>query len=121
MSNYKPILIILSLLFFISCNSNIDNTSLIEKEVNNRIRILIKNKIEKCRRNALEDAEIHVDSIISEITQNSVNKGIDFPEKPVKKDTDSLSFNIEIDSINLEKVIDSLRLLRDTTHNDKKN
>ncbi len=115
MSRLKYILCTVSLLFILSCESAIDNTALVEKEVNRKIHSLIQNKMEKCRNNALEDAEVYVDSIITDITQNSINKDIDFPEKPVKKDTDSLSFNIKIDSINLDKVLDSLKIVRDTT------
>ncbi len=109
----------ISLLFILSCESAIDNTALVEKEVNKKMQSLIQNKMDKCRNNALGDAEVYVDSIIADITQNSINKDIDFPDKPVKKDTDSLSFNIKIDSINLDEVIDSLKIIRDTiTEND---
>jgi len=102
-------------LFILSCGQSLDNTALIDKEVNQKVRSLINQKAEKCRQNALNDAEVYVDSIISDITQNSINKGIDFPEKPEKKDSDSIGFKIEIDSLNLDEVIDSLKLIQDTT------
>ncbi len=113
--DFRYIFFTIVFLFLSSCESTIDNTALIEKEVNRKVNSLINQKTEKCRQNALNDAEVYVDSIISDITQNSINKGIDFPEKPEKKDTDSIGFKIEIDSLNLDEVIDSLKLIQDTT------
>ena len=114
--SFKYIFLAAMSLFFISCEPASDKTALIEKKVKLKVNSLIDKKIDKCKQKALDDAEVYVDSVISEITQNSINRGLDFPDKPEKKDTDSLSFKIEIDSMDIDEIIDSLKLTEDTTN-----
>ena len=114
MIKIKYILFLSSLLFVLSCNSGDDNKFLLEKEVDYKMQIHINKKLNGCRNNALEDAEVFVDSIITEITSNSIKNDLEFPERP-GRDTSSENFNFKIDSMDIIKVVDSLNLLKDST------
>lgn len=109
MFSYLKAMLVLSLLLVYSCNSVNSNKILMEKEVEYKIKKYIHNKLKKCKSEALEDAEIHVDSIITEVTKNAVKNDLEFPERP-ERDTSSENFNFKIDSIKLDKVVDSMNL-----------
>jgi len=110
---FNTYLIIIGILVLIGCDSDINNKNLIEEEVKYKINRHIANKLKKCRIKALVDAEIFVDSIITEVTNNAVNKNIDFPDKPEGRDTSSSEFDIKIDSVDLDDIVDSFRINKD--------
>lgn len=108
---YFKAILILSILLVYSCNSGDSNRILLENEVELKMKIYIHKKLNKCKSNALEDAEIHVDSIITEVTKNAVKSDLEFPERPIR-DTNSENFNFKIDSLEMDKALDSLKLLK---------
>jgi hypothetical protein len=63
-----------------------------------------------CRLDAMEDAEIFVDSIIKDITKNAIGSDIDFPDKPSGRDTSKSEFDIKIDSVKVNEIVDSLNI-----------
>ncbi len=97
--NYNIILI----LFFLGmygCSSQ-DNNNAIYEEVTLKYNNYKRNKINRCVKSALEDAEIYVDSIITEYTKNSVKNIVEFPDKP-QKNYDSSLYDIKIDSFDID-------------------
>ncbi len=99
--NYKIITIFL-LFFVVSCFSedNGDN-KIIYEEVSLKYESYKRNKIKRCVKSALEDAETYVDSIITDYTQNSIKNNVDFPEKP-QRNNDSGLYDIKVDSFNID-------------------
>jgi len=106
-------IIVLLVFSFSSCNSDLIDMDAINKEVNAKLQRKIDIKINDCRHKALEDAEIYVDSIITELTNDILIKNIDFPEKP-QRDTEAKNYKIKIDSININNLTDSLNLINDS-------
>ena len=107
------ILFVLIVFSFSACNSDLIDMDAINKEVKAKLQRKIDIKINDCRHKALEDAEIYVDSIITELTNDILIKDIDFPEKP-QRDTEAKNYQIKIDSININKLTDSLNLINDS-------
>ena len=106
------ILFMASFFMILSCESSVDDTKLINREINRKLSRFKKNKLRECRLKALDDAEIYVDSIIRDITINAVNSSIDFPEKPEGRDTSKEKFDVKIDSVEIIKIVDSLNIKR---------
>jgi len=106
----KVLLFIFTVLLISSCDRSIDSTKLINKEINRKLEKYTLKKLNECRLNAIEEAEIYVDSIIKDITHNAIGSNIDFPDKPTGRDTANSEFDIKIDSIKVEEIVDSLNV-----------
>ena len=117
MFRYFKSIFFLLLVIVYSCNSGDANKILLENEVEYKMKRYVHNKLKKCKSNALEDAEIHVDSIITEVTNNAVKSDLEFPERPIR-DTSSENFNFKIDSIELDDAMDSLKLFESIIEQD---
>ncbi len=107
------ILIILFAFSFSACESNLIDMDAINKEVNAKLERKIALKIKDCRQKALEDAEIYVDSVITELTKDVLIEDLDFPDKP-QRDTVTVNYQIKIDSIDIKELTDSLKLFIDS-------
>ncbi len=105
--------------FFViyGCESKVIDMDAIQKKVNTRLQRKIDIKIADCREKALQDDEVYVDSIITDLTKNVVLQDLEFPEKP-QRDTTFDDYQIKVDSINVEKLSDSSGIL--INKNDKK-
>ena len=114
MNYIKPVLIFFLFLFtFTACESDLIDMDAINKEVNTKLQRKFDIKIYDCRQKALEDAEIYVDSIITEITKDILIKDLEFPEKP-QRDTETKNYQIKVDSVNIKRLTDSLNLITDS-------
>jgi len=108
----------IGILFFNACDDSLEIKEKINLKVKEKLDDFRWRKLKKCRDKALEDAETFVDSIITEITKNAVYKDLDFPEKPVR-DTANSEYNINLDSFDIKKVIDSLEISDPAKPNDR--
>ncbi|MGE5357080.1 MAG: hypothetical protein ACM3PT_12670 [Deltaproteobacteria bacterium] len=101
------------LILAVFCSCDIDTVDMykVNQEIQNRIKIQEYKKANECRQKALEDAESFVDSIITEITKNSVGNDIFFPDRP-KRDTSGKYYNIKLDSVNIKNLLDSMTQIK---------
>jgi hypothetical protein len=90
-----------------SCDIGTVDMKKVNQEIENRIKIQKIKKTMECQQNAMKDAEIFVDSIITEITKNSINNDIFFPDRP-RRDTSGKHYLIKLDSVNVKKMLDSM-------------
>lgn len=104
---YIPVIFI-AVIIFSSCDENEAINQKIEFKVKEKLSVYKRKRLKKCKDKALEDAEIYVDSIIAEITKNAVYKDLDFPERPAR-DTSVDNYELELDSFELDKIVDSLK------------
>ncbi len=102
--NYKIISVFLLFLMSSCYLQENENNKVISNEVYSKYESYKRNKINKCVKSALEDAETYVDSIITEYTRNSIKNNIDFPEKPQRNNDTSL-YHITIDSFSIDTFI----------------
>lgn len=67
-------------------NSEVENVglSLVQKELKKKLEKFSNTILEKCRMEAIEDAEIFVDSLVSEELNSLSGDTIAFPRKPVR-------------------------------------
>ncbi len=99
--SYKIITILL-LFFVVSCSSeDNENNKIIYEEVSLKYESYKRNKVDRCVKSALEDAEMYVDSIITDYTKNSIKNNIDFPEKP-QRNNDTGLYDIKIDTFDID-------------------
>ncbi len=104
------ILFVLFVFTLSSCESDLVDMDAINKEVNTKLQRKINTKINDCRQKALKDAEIYVDSIITDLTKDILIKDVEFPEKP-QRDTETKNYQIKIDSIDINSLVDSLEII----------
>lgn len=108
------IIYFIAIFVVLGCESGIDKDILINKAIKRKLDRHIERKLDKCRTNALEDAEIYVDSIIKEVTKSAIGSDIDFPDKPMGRDTSNKAFDISIDSVEMVEIVESLKINSDS-------
>ncbi len=103
----KIILILFSFCFLFACDIGTVDMEKVNLEIENRIKNEKIKRTVKCTELAREEAEIYVDSIITEITKNSLNNDLSFPDRP-SRDTISKHYEVKLDSVNIRNLLDSM-------------
>jgi hypothetical protein len=103
----KSILIFLLVCSLFACDIGSVDMEKVNLEIENRIKTEKIKRTIKCTQSAREEAEIFVDSIITEITKNSLNNELSFPDRP-SRDTISKHYEVKLDSVNIRNLLDSM-------------
>lgn len=109
---FRIILIIFSFLLLYGCyDQEIDKVK-IDKEIEYKLYIDKRNKTEECRLKVMLEAEMDVDSVISDLTRIYIGNDSTFPQRP-NRDTSKDLYNVKIDEINLKSLKDSIFISND--------
>ena len=103
----REVIFILIILIIAGCEIDPIDMNKVERNVELRLKESEVNKITECKQKALIDAEIYVDSIITEIIRNSIFDNMFFPERP-KRDTTDIIFEIEHDTVSIKTLLDNM-------------
>lgn len=103
----KSILIFLLVSILFACDTGTADMNKVNFEIANRIKNEKIKRTVQCTELAREEAEIYVDSIITEITKNSLNNDLSFPDRP-SRDTISKHYEVKLDSVNIRNLLDSM-------------
>ena len=104
---FKTLIFFLFAFILYSCDIGSVDMDKVNQEIENRIKTQKIKKTIECTEKARAEAEIFVDSIITEITKNSINNDLSFPERP-SRDTLSKYYEVKLDSVNISKLLDSM-------------
>ena len=102
---WKALIFMILILIVPGCEIDPVDMNKVERQVDFRLKERELNKIRECRQRAMLDAETHVDSIITDITRNSIFNDMFFPERPDRDTTDTL-YEIELDTVSIKTLLD---------------